>query len=153
MPELPTGTVTFLLTDIEGSTRLWEQHPAAMRQALVRHDALVETVVIEHGGVVVRPRGEGDSRFAVFARATDAVAAAAALQQALHAEPWPTPTPLCVRMALHTGEADLRAGDYYGTVVNRCARLRAVAHSGQTLLSEATYDLVREHPLPGLEFR
>lgn len=65
MAEFPTGTVTFLFTDIEGSTALGEQHPEAMRQALVRHDALVEQVVAEHGGVVVRPRGEGDSRFAV----------------------------------------------------------------------------------------
>src|SRR5918912_3514561 len=153
MADLPTGTVTFLFTDIAGSTALWEQQPAAMRHALVRHDALVDQLVAAHQGQVVRPRGEGDSRFAVFARATDAVAAAAALQQALAAEPWPTPTPLRVRMALHTGEADLRAGDYYGTVVNRCARLRAVAYGGQTLLSQATYDLVREHPLPGIELR
>src|SRR4029079_7683801 len=140
MAELPTGTVTFLFTDIEGSTALWEQHRDAMRQALIRHDALSEQLVTTHVGHVVRPRGEGDSRFAVFARATDAVAAAAALQQALHVEPWPTPTPLRVRMALHTGEADLRADDYYGSAVNRCARLRAVAHGGQTLLSQTTFD-------------
>src|SRR5919202_5738308 len=137
MADLPTGTVTFLLTDIAGSTRLWEQDAAAMRQALARHDALVEATVAEQGGQVIRPRGEGDSRFAVFARATDALAAAAALQQALYAEPWPTSAPLRVRLALHTGEADLRAGDYYGTVVNRCARLRAVAHGGQSLVSLA----------------
>ncbi len=111
MADLPTGTVTFLLTDIEGSTALWEQHRDAMRQALVRHDALVERIVAAHQGHIVRPRGEGDSRFAVFARAADAVAAAA-LQQALYAEMWPTPTPLRVRMALHTGEADVRDGDY-----------------------------------------
>src|ERR671938_340351 len=117
MADLPTGTVPFLLTDIAGSTRLWEQHPTAMRQALARHDALIETGVVKHGGVVVRPRGEGDSRFAVFARATDAVTAAAAIQQALHAEPWPAETPLRVRVALHTGEADLRDGDYYGAAV------------------------------------
>src|SRR5262249_19786615 len=80
------------------STRLWEAHPAAMRAALVRHDALVEALVAEHGGVVVRPRGEGDSRFAVFARATDAVAAAAALQRALHAAAWPPQTPLPARL-------------------------------------------------------
>src|SRR3712207_3212202 len=144
MADLPTGTVTFLFTDIEGSTRLWQDHPAAARVALARHDALVEQIVAEHDGVVVRPRGEGDSRFAVFARATDAVAAAAALQQALHAEPWPTPTPLRVRMALHTGEADLRDGDYYGSAVNRCARLRALASGGQVLLSQATHVLVRD---------
>jgi predicted ATPase/class 3 adenylate cyclase len=138
------GTVTFLFTDVEGSTRLWEQHPAAMREALARHDALIEAAVAQHQGVVVRPRGEGDSRFAVFARATDAVAAAAAIQQALHAEPWPPPIALRVRLALHTGEADLRDGDYYGSAVNRCARLRSIAHGGQTLLSLATYDLVCE---------
>ena len=153
MPDLPTGTITFLFTDIEGSTALWEQQPAAMRQALIRHDTLVEQVVAEHDGCVVRPRGEGDSRFAVFARATDAVAAAAALQQVLHAEPWPTPTPVRVRMALHTGEADLREGDYYGSAVNRCARLRGTAHGGQILVSLATEQVVREHPLAGIDLR
>src|SRR5215217_755203 len=153
MPELPTGTVTFLFTDIQGSTTLWEHHPQAAREALVRHDALVEQIVAEHDGHVVRRRGEGDSRFAVFARASDAVAAAAALQQALHAEPWPTPTPLRVRMALHTGEADLRDGDYYGSAVNRCARLRAVAHGGQTLISLATQQLVRGQLASGIALR
>src|ERR671936_552766 len=114
MAALPTGTVTFLLTDVEGSTRLWEEHPEAMRAALVQHDAIVEFLTEQHRGHVVRPRGEGDSRFCVFARATDAVLAAAAIQRALAAERWPTPDPLKVRVALHTGEADLRAGDYYG---------------------------------------
>src|SRR6476646_2314465 len=147
--KLPTGTVTFLFTDIEGSTKLWEAYPDETRSALVRHDALVERVVDEQDGSVFRPRGEGDSRFAVFARATDAVAAAGALQQALYAEPWATPMPLKVRMALHTGEADLREGDYYGSAVNRCARLRSVAHGGQTLLSQATRDLVFETLLEG----
>ena len=144
MPDLLTGTVTFLLTDIEGSTRLWEQHSEAMRTALVRHDTLVEQIVAANEGKVVRPRGEGDSRFAVFARATDAVAAAVGLQEEFYSEPWPTPTPLRVRMALHTGEADLREGDYYGSVVNRCARLRAVAHGGQIVVSLATAELVRD---------
>jgi class 3 adenylate cyclase len=130
VPDLPTGTVTFLFTDVEGSTRLWERHPDPMRAALARHDALVEQAVARHGGVVVRPRGEGDSRFAVFARATDAVVAAAAVQRALHAEPWPPETPLRVRLALPTGEADLRAGDSYGGAVNRAARLRGLAHGG-----------------------
>ncbi len=146
---LPTGTVTFLFTDVEGSTTLWERHPDQMRAALARHDALIESLVAQHGGKLVRPRGEGDSRFAVFARATDAVAAAAALQQALHAEPWPAETPLRVRVALHTGEADLRDGDYYGPAVNRCARLRAAAHGGQVLLSQATAGLVRGALPPG----
>jgi predicted ATPase/class 3 adenylate cyclase len=153
MAALPTGTVTFLFTDVEGSTRLWEQHPDQMRAALARHDALIEALVEAHGGCVVRPRGEGDSRFAVFARATDAVAAAAAIQRALHAEPWPPETPLRVRLALHTGEADLRDGDYYGSAVNRCARLRAVAHGGQVLVSEVTAGLVRDTLPPGVLLR
>src|SRR4051794_8287934 len=114
MAGLTTGIVTFLFTDIEGSTKLWEQYPDAARAALVRHDAIIETIVVEHLGIVVRPRGEGDSRFAVFPRATDAVAAAASMQRAIFEEPWKTPEPLKVRMALHTGEADLREGDYYG---------------------------------------
>jgi predicted ATPase/class 3 adenylate cyclase len=143
-PTLPTGTVTFLFTDVEGSTKLWEQHPERMREALIRHDALIEEGVGEHAGVVVRPRGEGDSRFAVFSRPSDAVAAACAIGQSLFAEPWQTPTPLRVRMALHTGEADLRGGDYYGSAANRCARLRALAHGGQTLLSSATAQLARD---------
>ena len=137
----PSGTVTFLFTDIEGSTSLWERDPRTMRQALARHDALVAAAVGQHTGTLVHARGEGDSHFAVFARASDAVAAAYALQQALIAEHWPTPTPLCVRLALHTGEADLRDGSYYGPAVNRCARLRDSAHGGQILLSQATAEL------------
>src|SRR5919202_2704223 len=107
MAALPTGTVTFLFTDVEGSTKLWERHPDQMRVALAQHDHLIERLVAEHEGVVVRPRGEGDSRFAVFPRASDAVAAAAAIQQAFQEEPWPPETRLRVRLALHTGEADL----------------------------------------------
>jgi predicted ATPase/class 3 adenylate cyclase len=141
---LPSGTVTFLFSDIEGSTRLWEQHPEAMRPALARHDALALSLIARHEGTLIKSRGEGDSLFAVFARATDAVAAACALQQALCAEPWPAETPLRARMALHTGEADLRAGDYYGSAVNRCARLRAIGHGGQVLLSDVTRDLTRD---------
>ncbi|MDQ4075234.1 MAG: adenylate/guanylate cyclase domain-containing protein, partial [Chloroflexota bacterium] len=144
MSTLPTGTVTFFFTDVAGSTALWDQDPAGMREAMRRHDALVEAMVVAHGGQVVRPRGEGDSRFAVFVHASDAVAAASALQQALHAEPWPLSAPLRVRLALHSGEADLRAGDYYGSEVNRCARLRSLAHPGQALLSLTTAQLARD---------
>ena len=144
MAELPSGTVTFLLTDVEGSTALWEEAPEAMRAALARHDALFDDAVAEHGGVHIRPRGEGDSRFAVFASAPDAVAAALAIQRAFAAEPWPTPRPIKVRIGVHTGEAELRDGDYYGSAVNRCARLRGLGHGGQVLLSEATATLVRD---------
>ena len=119
MAALPTGTITFLFTDVEGSTRLWEAHPAAMRGVMARHDALLTAVFEQHDGIVVRPRGEGDSLFAVFVRASDAVAAALAGQRALGAEAWGEVGPLRVRMGLHTGEADLREGDYYGTAVNR----------------------------------
>jgi predicted ATPase/class 3 adenylate cyclase/tetratricopeptide (TPR) repeat protein len=153
MSDLPTGTVTFLFTDIEGSTTLWESHPSETRAALVRHDELIEGLVGNHGGVIVRPRGEGDSRFAVFARGTDAVAVAVALQKALSTEPWPTPRPIKVRLALHTGEADLRDGDYYGSAVNRCARLRSAAHGGQTLITQAAYNLVRDALPAGVEVR
>src|SRR5919106_1228292 len=95
--DLPEGTVTFLFTDVESSTALWERHPAPMRAALVAHDALIESLTAQHGGRVVRPRGEGDSRFCVFARATDAVASAAGIQHAMHTALWPSETPLRVR--------------------------------------------------------
>jgi len=150
---LPVGTVTFLLTDVVASTRLWEQYPDAMRITLARHDALVESLVAEYVGVVVRPRGEGDSRFAVFTRASDAVAAACAIQRALHAETWVLPEPLGVRIALHTGEADLREGDYYGTAINRCARLRDAAHGGQAILSSVVASLARERLPAGATLR
>jgi class 3 adenylate cyclase len=104
---LPTGTVTFLFTDIEESTPLWEQYPEAMGAAVARHDALAAAVIAPHRAVLVKSRGEGDSLFAVFAQASDALAAAFALQQALLAEPWPPETPLRVRIALHTAAAEL----------------------------------------------
>src|SRR5512142_2180320 len=106
MPDLPTGTVTFVLTDVEGSVAHWEASPSEMRAALSRLDALVEERVTARGGTLVKSRGEGDSHFAVFARATDALAAACALQLALCRVA--DPVPLKVRIALHTGEADLR---------------------------------------------
>ena len=108
MTALPTGTITFLLTDIEGSTALWEDDPAAARRALARHEAVIAAAVADHSGHLVKSRGEGDSTFSVFEHATAAVAAAAALQRALHIELWPTREALRVRMALHTGEAELR---------------------------------------------
>ncbi len=142
--DLPSGTLTFLLTDLERSTQLWETYPHDMRTAMARHDELIESCVAQAGGVVVRPRGEGDSRFAVFQRATDALTAAIAIQRSFSWESWAVPYPLRVRLALHTGEAELRSGDYYGSAVNRCARLRSVAHGGQTVLSQTTRCLVAE---------
>jgi adenylate cyclase len=153
MPDLLSGTLTFLLTDVQDSTRLWEQSPETMRQALARHDELIESLAEEHDGIVVRPRGEGDSRFLVFVRAIDGVSAAAAIQRALQAESWPTPTPLSVRICLHTGEGEFQDGDYYGSAVNRCARLRGIAYGGQILLSRTTSDLVRDRLSEGLELR
>ena len=150
MAELPSGTVTFLFTDIEGSTRLWEHDPDRMRVALARHDALLTAAITRHGGVVVKARGEGDSFFAVFDRATDATNAAFNAQKSLSAASWPTDDPIRVRMALHTGEAELREGDYYGAAVNRCARLRAAGHGGQVLLSQSAFDLVRDAAPPGI---
>lgn len=145
---LPNGVVTFLMTDIEGSTRLWEREPEAMRKALLRHDELVAAAVQQRQGDVVKSRGEGDSIFAVFQHVRDAVGAALAAQSALAVQPWTTSTPLRVRMAVHTGQIELRDGDYYGPTVNRCARLRSLAAGGQVLLSGVTAQLTQGQ-LPG----
>ncbi len=144
MSELPTGMITFLLSDIESSTMLWEEHPEDMRLALIRHDKIIEEVVDANEGTIVRPRGEGDSRFAVFDQADKAVKAAREIQQGLAGGFSDFPFSIRVRTGLHTGAASLRVGDYYGTVVNRCARIRGLAHGGQTLLSEVTAQLVQD---------
>src|SRR5262245_13722428 len=104
---LPTGTVTYLLTDIEGSTVLWECDPEAMRAALRRHDILFERAVLDHGGVHIGARGEGDSRFAIFPSAAASVVAALELQRAFAREPWPTLHPIKVRLGIHTGEVQM----------------------------------------------
>jgi TolB-like protein/class 3 adenylate cyclase len=143
---LPTGTVTFLFTDIEGSTRLWESQQAAMEVALPRHDALVRHCIADHDGHVFKTGG--DAFCAAFHTASDALAAALEAQRALHAERWPESAKLRVRMALHTGAVEIRDGDYFGTPLNRAARLLAAGHGGQTLLSESTHDLCRDHLPP-----
>lgn len=148
---LPTGTVTFLFTDIEGSTDLWERDEQGARQVLVRHDEIIEGLVEEHEGMLVRPRGEGDSRFAVFEMAPNSVEAAVAIQRAFDVEPWQTEAPLRIRMGLHTGNADLREGDYYGSAVNRCARVRSLGHGGQVLLSLTTEQLAAGYLPDGVE--
>jgi hypothetical protein len=133
-PVFPAGTLTYLLTDIEASSELWERDPEVMRRALMRHDALVEGGVARHGGTIVRPRGEGDSRFAVFPRATDAVAAACAIQQELIAEQWSTSTPLRVRKwgiagsLVFLGYLSARGADY--------AKAAALARKSLTLYRE-----------------
>jgi class 3 adenylate cyclase len=147
---LPTGTVTFLMTDIEGSTRLWEEDAETMGATIRRHDALMRSTVADNGGLLIKWRGEGDSTFSVFSDATTALRAAVAVQAAITAEPWETSRPIRVRAALHTGEAELRERDYFGRTVNRCARLRALAVGGQTLLSSTTRELVRDGLPAGL---
>jgi class 3 adenylate cyclase len=143
---LPAGTLTFLLTDIEGSTRLWEAEPEAMEVALRRHDRLLAEVIEGHGGAVVTSRGEGDSFFAVFPSAVSAVEAAGMCQLRLGREAWPTNMALRVRMGLHTGEVRVRGGDQFDHApINRCARVRAAGHGGQVLLTRATRDLVAGH--------
>jgi class 3 adenylate cyclase len=140
----PTGVVTFLLTDIEGSTRLWEVDAAAMAAALELHDELIALLVARHGGRLLKNRGEGDATLSVFQRASDAVACAAALQHTLSQSSWPSRLDLRVRLALHSGEAQERGGDYVGPVLNRAARLRSLAAGGETVLSQSTAELVRD---------
>ncbi|WP_269203964.1 BTAD domain-containing putative transcriptional regulator [Mycobacterium colombiense] len=137
-----TRAVTFLLTDIEGSTAAWEADADAMAVALARHDELVEQVVTSRGGRLIKTRGEGDATFSVFDRPSAGAAAAIELQDAITHEPWASRNPIRVRMALHTGEVELRDGDYFGRAVNRVARLRSLAEGGQILCSGATAELV-----------
>jgi predicted ATPase/class 3 adenylate cyclase/DNA-binding CsgD family transcriptional regulator len=144
--DLPSGTVTFLLTDLEGSTRLWEADPANAAAVVPRHRVLIGEAVEDHGGGRPLEQGEGDNVVAAFGRATDAVRAAHAAQVALDAEPWPAGVDVRVRMALHTGEVEVHDdGTYAGPVLNRCARIRELAHGGQVLVSSATADLVADH--------
>jgi putative nucleotidyltransferase with HDIG domain len=144
-------TLTFLFTDIEGSTALWEQEPERMRSALQRHNSLLSAAVEHHHGWVFKT--VGDAFCVTFDRAADAIGAAYQIQSSLDAETWPTRTPLRVRVALHTGPAHLSAGDYFGTTVNRCARLLAVARGGQTLLSSTTESLAASALPAGVSLR
>jgi predicted ATPase/class 3 adenylate cyclase len=149
--ELPTGVVTFLLTDIEGSSALWEADAAAMAATLELHDELIARTVDAHAGRLLKMKGEGDATLTAFRRASDAVACAIQLQRALHDAAWPGGLDLRVRVALHTGEAHERAGDYFGAALNRAARLRSLARGGATVMSQATAEIVREQLPPGAE--
>jgi class 3 adenylate cyclase len=151
VPERPTGTVTFLFTDVEGSTKLWEQHPAAMKVAVARHDAILRSAVEAHLGYVVKTTGDG--LLAAFATAHAALAAAVQAQRSLLAETWSEIGSLGARMGLHTGPAEERAGDYFGPALNRTARLMAAGHGGQILLTQATYELVRDDVVPEIALR
>jgi predicted ATPase/class 3 adenylate cyclase len=139
---LPSGTVTFLFTDIEGSTRLWEEHPEAMRDALVRHDEVLREAIESHGGYVVKTTGDGFH--AAFATADAGMSAAVAAQTVLEGTTWGATGKLRVRMGLHTGTASLRDGDYFGGSLNRAARLMGVAHGGQIVVSQTTADLASD---------
>ena len=132
------GRVTFLLTDVESSTRLWEERPDLAGRIMDRHAALIEAAVVSEGGAFLKHRGEGDSTFSVFTSAGDAVSAAVELQRALAGEAWPHREAVRVRAALYTGEAELRDGDYHGVGPNRAGRLRALAAGGQILCTEST---------------
>ena len=151
MSNPPSGTVTFLFTDIEGSTRLWEQHPEAMRPALARHDALLRGAIEANNGYVFNT--VGDAFCAAFANPGDALAAALAGQRALHAADWGEVGAIKVRAALHTGVAEAQSGDYLGLPLSRVARLLGAAHGGQTLLSQVTEELVRDHLPAGVSLR
>lgn len=141
-PALPTGTLTFLMTDVEGSTRMWEERPDIAGGLIERHDALIRAAVAESGGVLIKSKGEGDSTFSVFEDARDGVNAAVELQLALQHESWPEGGDIRVRAALYTGDAEARDGDYHGTAPNRGGRLRAAAHGGQVICSQATGERV-----------
>jgi predicted ATPase/class 3 adenylate cyclase len=149
---LPVGTVTFLLTDVENSTFLWESAPEVMGAAIRRHYQLLDAAIRLHNGVRPQEQGEGDSTVGAFGCASDALAAALDIQRAFAAERWPEGAALKLRIALHTGQAQLRdAGNYFGPAVNRCARLRAAAHGGQVVLSKPTRDLVLDDLPEGVE--
>ena len=127
---------TFLFSDIEASTRLWEEHPAEMAGALATHDSILERVIEKSGGKVLKTTGDGV--IAVFDDAPGAVDAALGAQVALAGEPWDATGPLRVRMGIHTGETELRDGDHFGPAMNRAARIMAAGHGGQVLISEAS---------------
>jgi predicted ATPase/class 3 adenylate cyclase len=148
---IPSGTVTLLFTDVEGSTRLWEAEPDTMARALRRHDEMLRAAIGGAGGFVFKT--VGDAFCAAFATPQAALDAALAAQKALAAEPWPTSRPIRVRMSLHTGVCEERDNDYFGPVVNRAARLEAVAHGGQVLVSGATAELLSESLPDGVGLR
>jgi len=140
--DFPTGILTFLFSDLVESTVLWEKYPKAMQAALSRHDDILKNSILQHGGKIVKSTGDGI--LSVFASPTEALLAAIAAQNSMQSEAWHDTDPLMVRIGLHTGKAQYRQGDYYGSSVNRAARLMSIGHGGQILLSQATRELVKE---------
>lgn len=153
MARLPEGTTTFLLTDLKGSTQAWERQPKAMRTAMARHDAILASTVQDHAGQLVEAGREGDSVLAVFVTAGAAARCALDIQKHFALESWPDGLDLKVRVALHTGEAQLREGHYFGRTLNRCARLLATCHPGQILLTKATEALLVDEVPPDAELQ
>ncbi|MDF2758302.1 MAG: adenylate/guanylate cyclase protein, partial [Thermomicrobiales bacterium] len=151
MLELPSGTVTFLFTDIEGSTALWEQDRVAMAAAVARHMALLDAAIQAHDGIHFKT--VGDAVQAAFPTAPDAISAALDAQRSLLAEDWGELGPLRVRMALHAGEAMVHDEEYQGSLLNRSARLLAIGHGAQILLSETAATLARDALPAGTELR
>ncbi len=144
-----SADTTFLFTDVEGSTRLWEIDQEGMRAALTTHDLILREAIAGHGGEVVKHLGDG--LLAVFDSAPDGIGAAVDAQRRLVGQPWDLGEPLLVRMALHSGDAtEARDGDYFGPVLNRCARLIGVAHGGQIIVSHATGRVLDDAPIPGV---
>jgi predicted ATPase/class 3 adenylate cyclase len=149
--QIPTGTVTLLFTDIEGSTRLWEAEPEAMTRGLRRHDEILRSSIELAGGYVFKTIG--DAFCAAFWTAEAALAAVLSAQRALVGQEWPTTQPILVRMGLHTGACEERDNDYFGPAVNRVARLESAAHGGQVLLSGATAELLVQSLPVGVTLR
>ena len=141
MSNLPSGTVTFLFTDIEGSTQLWEKNPEDMKVAIANHDSILREVIESNHGFIIKTTGDGVH--AVFSTAIEAINASIAAQRKFRL---PINTvEIKIRMGLHTGEAELRADDYFGQTLNRAARIMSAGHGGQILLSSITAEVAREH--------
>ena len=151
MPEAPTGTVSFLFTDIVGSTRLWEKFPAQMGAALARHDELIRSSVETNGGQVFKR--VGDSSCAAFQSPGDSLKAAIDAQRALATEDWSDIGSLLVRMGIHVGAAEFRDGDYFGSTLNRASRIEGAAHGGQILLSRIAVELLEDESLDAISFK
>ena len=143
-PPKSTGLVTFLMTDIVESTTLWDVQPTAMSAAVADHERLIEAAVTTARGRVVKSRGEGDSTLSIFELASGAVDAAVTIVQSIASTTWPVEPPIRVRVSVHTGEAELRGGDYFGSALSRAARLRALAGANEVVCSLATAELVAD---------